>query len=572
MANQPVSTNPGEDHAGASLSPPPLHEPSARSPVSQPIRATVIAEPARPAADPLLAAVPQEPLRWREILAVLLVVVLADLTIYRGQGFAGCAVLFSAAPLLLALGSPRPNRHATVWLVAGMLLLLAAKLAWCGHAGLVAAGFMLVVAVAMTLAGRTPYVLDIAAYAAQTPIAGCLGLEHYAKSARKLDRGGVPRGGWLSVLLPLITIAAFGSLFLLANPDLVTSFTTAVRQAIDSLREWLRQFAPRWSEFFFWVAAAWLTIGLLRPVLRRSVLAGLSRENGMAGAPIQLPAESPLYAAFRNTLVAVIVLFAFYLVFEFKTLWFKVFPKGFYYAGYAHEGAAWLTAALALSTAVLSSVFRGSVLGDPRLPRIRRLAWIWSAENVILALAVYHRMHIYVDFNGMTRMRTVGLFGITAVMVGFLLVVWKIAHGRDFVWLLRRHLWTLAIALYLLAITSVDPLVHSYNVRRVLAGDLAPVVQISVHPISSEGVLVLPPLVESRDEIIREGICAMLAQRAEQLEARRRQNQGWTAFQLADQLLLERLHAMRSDWQPYTDPAKRAAALAEFHQYAYQWY
>jgi len=153
-------------------------------------------------------------------------------------------------------------------------------------------------------------------------------------------------------------------------------------------------------------------------------------------------------------------------------------------------------------------------------------------------------------------------------------VVWKIATNRDFVWLLRRHLAALALVIYLFALTPVDALVHAYNVRRVLAGDLAPSVQISVHPIDAEGILVLPPLLESDNEIIREGIRAMLAERALQLEPSAREDAPphWTAFQLADRLLSERLHAMRSDWAAYLDPAKRAAALDRFDEYVYQWY
>ncbi len=46
----------------------------------------------------------------------------------------------------------------------------------------------------------------------------------------------------------------------------------------------------------------------------------------------------------------VILIYAVYLAFEFHTLWFRVFPKGFYYSGYAHEGAAWLTIGLVLAT------------------------------------------------------------------------------------------------------------------------------------------------------------------------------------------------------------------------------
>ena len=143
---------------------------------------------------------------------------------------------------------------------------------------------------------------------------------------------------------------------------------------------------------------------------------------------------------------------------------------------------------------------------------LRRLAWIWSIENLLLALAVYHRLSIYIGFNGMTRMRTVGLLGITAVVVGFVLVVHKITRGHDFRWLIRRQLWTVAIAIYLYAVIPVDPLVHTYNVRRILSGDPAPSVQISVHPIDSAGVLVLFPLLESDDALLREGVRALLAE------------------------------------------------------------
>ncbi|NUQ64019.1 MAG: DUF4173 domain-containing protein [Pirellulales bacterium] len=572
MGHDPVVA--GKTARAESESPPPLtavvvDEPIEASPRRQSGgRSSVVADP------PSELAAAKEPVRWRELLAILLAIALADLTIYRGHGFAGYAALFAASTFLLLLGTPRLRSHAAAGLVVVMLLVLAAKLAWCGHAGLVAAGFVLIVAVAMTLAGRKPYVLDIAVYALQTPVAGWIGLSHYMRSADSLQRRGPPRGGWLSVGLPLVAVLAFGALFVLANPDLAASFRETLRWAFDSFADWLRRFSPTWGELFFWVAVAWLVIGLLRPVVRDSVLAGLSTRDDRGDWATAPPAESPLYAAVRNTLAAVIVLFAVYLGFEFKTLWFKTFPKGFYYAGYAHEGAAWLTVALALATAVLSLVFRGRILHDPRLSRLRKLAWIWSAENLVLALAVYHRLFIYIGFNGMTRMRTVGLFGISAVAVGFILVVWKIIHSRNFAWLLHRHLWTLAVALYLLAVTPVDPIVHAYNVRRVLADDPAPVVQVSVHPISSEGMLVLPPLAHSRDRIIREGIRAMLADRAAQLGSlvRRRQSEGWTAFQLADRVLLERLQAVRNDWQEYTDPDKRAAALNRFHAYAYQWY
>ncbi len=532
-------------------------------------------QPRETTGEPLLATLVREqpPTKWRELLAVLLLVVLCDLTIYRGQGFAGYALLFVAAPFLLTFGSPRPRFGRGYWLVGLMLLVAAGKMIWCGSALLVAAGFALLVALAMALSGLCPYVLEMAVFLSQTVLAGYEGLIHHWRGLGKLGPP-VSRGGWLNYVLPLTAFVLFGLLFIMANPNLVDLFGETVELFFNTLRDWILAWSPRLSDTLFWAAVIWISVGLLRPVVRQTLFREVSSDQPVPNETTAVTSETALYSAFRNTLVTVIGLFGVYLVFEFQTLWLRVFPEGFYYSGYAHEGAAWLTVALALATAVLSLVFRGQILDDPRLPRLRKLAWIWSLENGLLALAVYHRLYIYIGFNGMTRMRMVGIFGMSAVVIGFFLVVWKITHGRGFVWLMRRHLWTVALAVYLFALTPVDTIVHSYNVRRIMLGDPAPVVQISVHPISSEGILLLEPLLECDNETIREGIRAMLAQRLADAEllATERRRLGWTTYQVSDNLVLDRLRGAKSRFEKYANPDVRNPVLSHFHEYAYQWF
>jgi len=95
-----------------------------------------------------------------------------------------------------------------------------------------------------------------------------------------------------------------------------------------------------------------------------------------------------------------------------------------------------------------------------------------------------------------------------------------------------------------------------------------------VHPIGSEGVLLLRPLLDCDDAIIREGIRAMLAQRDDDAEAAAnlRRSLGWTSYQLSDAVVLNRLRADRSRWAEYRDGRLREIALKRFHDYAYQWY
>ncbi len=89
-------------------------------------------------------------LPWREWLAILLLIVLSDLTIYRGAGFAGYGLLFFTAPWLLLLGATRPRGSLSRWLVHLMLALLAARLAWCGSSTGLVMGVALLFAFAMS--------------------------------------------------------------------------------------------------------------------------------------------------------------------------------------------------------------------------------------------------------------------------------------------------------------------------------------------------------------------------------------------------------------------------------------
>jgi hypothetical protein len=510
------------------------------------------------------------PVRGRELLCLAAIVALADVAIYRGEGFAGYSLLFGLTPLLLYFGVARRTANPSLRIVIPLLVLLALRLLWCGNWLAVSLGFGLLACAAMGLSGLRPYVFETVVFVSQAIPAGLAALFRYAESCTRW-RGAEKRRNWLAIIIPAAALLIFSTIFILANPDLLTRVSEGLRQAAETLRQWLADFAPGPLEVCFWIAVAWIASGLLRPLITAAL--GDERVTGEPAGEAQRLAPAPLYEVFRNTLAAVVVLFAAYLAFEFATMWTREFPPGAL-SGYCHQGAAWLTVALALATMILSVVFQGQTLRDPRLAVLRRWGAVWSIENFVLAFAVVHRMSIYADFNGMTRMRTVGLLGITAVVAGFVLVLVKISRSHSFLWLVRRQLWALAFCVYLYAVLPVDTLVMSYNVRRIMAGDPAPSVQISVHPISDEGLLVLKPLLQSDDAIIREGVRAMLAERLVEFDAGTAPTQraGWSAYQLADELLHGQLHDARSEFASLSNPNQRRAAREAFDAYAYQWY
>ena len=510
------------------------------------------------------------PVQFREIVALILMVLVCDLTIYRSTGFTGPGVLFLVAPLLLWLGTVRRKYENSLWVLIPLLLSLSARLLWCGSFLAITLGFGLLVLFAMSLAGLRLYLTQAVVFASQLIAAGYRGLHYYFRTLTRFSPA-ILRTQLFAVLLPTVTLFVFATIFVMANPDLVKSFGENIEWIVDSIDKWLQQF--QFTEILFCACAGWLAAGMLRPIV--------SRDHAIDSRVVfsEISAKSPYYDAYRNTLAVVIGLFAFYLVFEFQTLWFRKFPDGFHYSGYAHEGAAWLTVALGLATLMLSLIFRGTILADPRLSWLRTSSWIWSIENLLLAVAVFNRLSIYIGFNGMTRMRVVGMLGVASVVGGFLLVLRKIACNHGFTWLIRRQLWTVAFALLLYAVLPVDAFVNQFNVKRILAGDPRPSVQIGWHPTSDEGFLCLLPLIDCGDPIIKDGIRGMLDERLFQLETElaSERSQNWTAKQFATDQLVDQLRNAKGKWT--TDPwwsnsnfSPRQDVIEKFRKYAYQWY
>ncbi|MCH5377089.1 MAG: hypothetical protein JJ992_24260, partial [Planctomycetes bacterium] len=122
-----------------------MSEPPLVSSMEEPVQAELVPPDARWS----LEARP--PVRLREIVALVALVVVADMTLYRGHGPAGIALLLVISPILLLLGAPRLFVRPSLWVVGMMLQALAARLVWCGSILLLPIVVGLIMAFAMSL-------------------------------------------------------------------------------------------------------------------------------------------------------------------------------------------------------------------------------------------------------------------------------------------------------------------------------------------------------------------------------------------------------------------------------------
>ncbi len=493
-----------------------------------------------------------------DVTSVFAWVLASDLLLYHSGGYAAWALFVIVAAAILLLVRRKLGALPYTLAVMGMLLLCSLRLAWCGSVPAAISSVGLVIALSMSINGTPPFLPDMLQYFLHVLVGSGARMSRF--SLRGSSAALAKHRARFGVLLPLVVVVAFSTIFVLANPDIAKWLDEQFRLTIDKFGKWLDGMDP--LQFAFWFLSGWLAIGLFHPLGNYLIHTRLP-----TGEVKRQPSDN--YVAVRNMMISVVLLFAVYLVFEFATLWFREFPEGFYYAGYAHEGAFWLTVALALSTLILSVAFSGSIVADQRVKGLKRWAWIWSIENFLLGAAVFHRLFIYIDFNGMTRMRVIGLLGTLAVVIGFGLVVIKISRSRGFLWLIRHQLWTVALAAILYTILPVDYCVHRYNASQILSGNPAPSTQIPTHETSAEGLLPLVALLDSNDQQIRIGIAATLADWLVETPVA----QDWRDNQWAHQVLRERLREELPRLQPYlVDKRLRESAMANFYKYAYQWY
>ena len=482
--------------------------------------------PPSPAPPPVEPTVADPPVRRREVVAAVAAATLFDLLVYRAGGYAAAGLLFVSLAAVFAVASPfgRANWRG-FWCVAGLLGLVAVRLAWLGWFGAAFAGVVLLAGLSIARSGRSVWVIDLPVQwfqlAAASPAALIAWRALFAREAPPDDGGpdsvaaaahDPGHASPLAVLLPVAAGATFAGLFVLANPDLKATVGGWFGSLSDRFGDYVAWVVPGPGQAFLWAVAFGLTAGALRPLVRASLLDPLAeREREIADRRRSAgPAASAAFPAVRNTLLAVVGVFAAYLPYEFLTLWRRDLPAGFYYAGYAHEGAAWLTVALAAATVLLGAMFRGSLTADPRAGQLRLLAYVWSGLNALLVAAVVNRLAIYVGYNGLSRLRVVGFLGIAAVALGFAAVVVKVARDRGFTWLVRRQLRAAALVVLAGVLLPVDFIAHRYNAARVVAGDPAPLALVGNHEIDLGGLLALEPVLRAENELAARGVAGRM--------------------------------------------------------------
>ena len=515
-------------------------------------------------------------------------VVAADLCLYDHAGGNGMAVLLLVAAIgLLSLAPARAWGANPLPLIT--VLLVAAAAVWNAWWALPLVGTFALFAFAVKLRRPDWRAVEILLVAPRTAFLApfrLLGHCLLSTCCPAEPKGPEPRRRRFPlrvVLVPLLVTVFFILIFVAANPVV----EQLVRDVSDRLGKWLEAFGDilTLGRTVFWLFWLILFAGLIRPVVRSWLADVLAKDGEGLGAPGGAAPDRANYATALATLVSVNVLFLAFNALDSVFLYFRAtLPAGITFSEYSHRGCFWLTMGLLLSTAVIGAVFRNRLNFHPGAKALRLLSYVWAAQNGVLAAGALRRLQMYIDYNGLTRLRIVGVYGVLLVAVGLALMVWKVRRAKNFMWLVRRDALAFWVALVVLALTPRDLICWRYNVAQVMSGNLRPLAVLhapTMTPISPEGLPCLIPLLdyehkegehkEATENRIRRGIAQLLGRRL--IGLRRSRPRHWAQWQASHTWALKKLQSVsrRLDLTE-RDSYERGETEKSLRGFARQWF
>ncbi|TJW09210.1 MAG: DUF4173 domain-containing protein [Mesorhizobium sp.] len=400
----------------------------------------------------------------------VLLIALADFFFY-GQPVGITLFLFAIAIAAAATAlHPSTLNAGRFWLKPAGLLAALLPLAENVSALSVAIGLAAMAVFALSLVGRLrPGLARIAGQAATFLLAAPFRLIHdfvrWRKAVRRFGRRRIRLAAVAVWVMPLSLGAVFLALFGAANPVIEYWFSLIDLLALLDLIQLLRL-----AFWLFVLASVW---AFLRPRLPRALrrIQRVVRSSAPAGAlqatKTAASIEDIIFGkpAILRALVVFNMLFAVQTVLDAAYLWGgAALPDGMTYAAYAHRGAyPLIVTALLAAGFVLAALRPGSATSSD--PLIRRLVYLWVAQNIVLVISSILRLDLYIGIYSLTYWRVAAFVWMGLVAAGLALIIARIALEKSSEWLLSANLLTLSATFYACCFINFAALIANYNVE-----------------------------------------------------------------------------------------------------------
>lgn len=131
-----------------------------------------------------------------------------------------------------------------------------------------------------------------------------------------------------------------------------------------------------------------------------------------------------------------------------------------------HSGTDLLILSIVLAILVVLLFFEGNLNFYKRNRWLKLAAYIWIAQNVVLAFSVLLRDYYYIRETGLAYKRIGVLFYLAMVFTGLISVFWKLYRRKTLFYLVNVNGWAGIILLVLATTVNWDEYIARYNFSR----------------------------------------------------------------------------------------------------------
>lgn len=253
------------------------------------------------------------------------------------------------------------------------------------------------------------------------------------------------------ILIPLVIFVVFYTFFVQANPV----FQNLHQRSLAQFASFFDSIDRVWMMFMILgiFIVRWTMLSSRPSFLRFNPSDFLSRKMKRRRGSM-----SDLKKEYYTALLVFGSLNLLFLVVNFidvNWVWFGFsVSEQFSLKAFVYKGVGWLIAITLISAAMLLYYFRGSLNFYPKNGWLKRLAIIWTIQNIILSISVSIRTFYYIQFHGLAPLRIGVLMFTLTITVALISVIFKITNTRTTAWVTR---FTSSFAIGLLGVCTLIP-------------------------------------------------------------------------------------------------------------------
>lgn len=292
--------------------------------------------------------------------------------------------------------------------------------------------------------------------------------------------GGRAQGGWRwarIALVPVLVAVLFFQIYRAGNPK----FDALTAGVLDGFFRFLGEFFT--EHVLFFLVGLMISAALLR---RQAPLLMARFEQRWTDALLRVRVRRPHWAApramdplereRRGGVVLLVLVNALLLVvntIDIAWVWFGfTVPEDFSLKQFVHEGTWLLIISILLSMLILLHLFRGNLNFYGRSGTLKKLAFVWIAQNFVLGISVFLRNYHYISFHGLAYKRIGVIVFLGLVLVGLVTLYIKVWRCRSFFYLARVNGWAWFAVLVGLTVVDWDSTIVRYNLAHDNPGEI----------------------------------------------------------------------------------------------------